>query len=389
VVRDGVIRFLEERVKKDPEDVLALNRLSGEYLARARAAGDDADLARAAKAAERSLAAVPADVNRGGVAGRARASMALHRFADARDDARLLLHSDPDKPAFLGMLGDALLELGDYDEAADAYGTMEKGADEDDPVTQARLARLALVNGRRDDAGRHFVAAVQCAKVHQETQPELLAWALVQAGHFAFTGGDWSTAEARYRAALDVSPDDWPATDHLAELRAAQKRYDEAARPYEALAARVPRPEVFQALGDVYGEMGRAEDALKWRQKARDGYLAAAQAGSSHYNHHLAGLYSDSLPDPPEAVRWAKKDLEIRHSVYAYDALAWALYKAGQFADASAAMDKALARGTRDAHVLYHAGLIYARAGDPARGRDCLRQAGEVNPHFMTFHVHR
>ena len=52
-------------------------------------------------------------------------------------------------------------------------------------------------------------------------------------------------------------------------------------------------------------------------------------------------------------------------------------------------MDKALALQTRDAHLLYHASLIYYRAGDTAKGKDCLRLAAEANPKFTEFHVHR
>ena len=66
----GVIRFLEERVTRDPDDMIALNRLSAEYLRRFRETGDDADLDRSFRAAEQSLKAVPAEVNAGGLAAR-------------------------------------------------------------------------------------------------------------------------------------------------------------------------------------------------------------------------------------------------------------------------------------------------------------------------------
>jgi tetratricopeptide (TPR) repeat protein len=211
----------------------------------------------------------------------------------------------------------------------------------------------------------------------------------VQSGQLAFNTGDWDSAEKNYQAALQENPRDWSALDHLAELRAAQKRYDEAVSQYESLVARVPRPELFHALGDVYAAMGKPPDAARWHKKALDKYTAAAAAGSAHYYHHMAGFYSDTERNPTEAVKWARKDMDVRHSVYAYDGLAWALYQAGEIKPAADAMDKALALGTKDAHLLYHASLIYYRAGNGVKARECLLQAGQVNPKFNEFHVHR
>ena len=65
-----VIRFLEDRVARDPDDIVALNRLAGEYLRRFRETGDDADLDRSYRTAEQSLKAVPAEVNAGGLEAR-------------------------------------------------------------------------------------------------------------------------------------------------------------------------------------------------------------------------------------------------------------------------------------------------------------------------------
>ena len=72
-----------------------------------------------------------------------------------------------------------------------------------------------------------------------------------------------------------------------------------------------------QTLGDVCAAAGRADDAKRWHHAALQKYLQAVAEGGAHYDHHLAGYYSDSDPNPAEAVRWAKKDMEIRHSVYA------------------------------------------------------------------------
>ena len=222
-----------------------------------------------------------------------------------------------------------------------------------------------------------------------DAAPDLVAWCHVQAGQLAFSTGQFDAAESHYQAALAALPGDWSALDHLAELRAAQRRFDESITIYAPLIQRVPRPELQQALGDVYAAANKPDDARRLRELALAGYLKATVDGSAHYYHHLAGLYSDALPNPPEAVRWAKRDLEIRHTLYAHDALAWALYQSGDPKAAADEMDKALALGTKDSHLLYHASLIYYRAGDTAKAKDHLRRAAEANPKFNEFHVHR
>jgi tetratricopeptide (TPR) repeat protein len=383
-----IIKFLEDRVRRDPDDITALNRLAAEYLRRFRQSGDDHDLILSASTAAQSLHAVPAAQNSTALGARARALFALHGFAAARDLGRQLIDQEWDKRYPFEIYGDALLELGDYDAAADAYKRME-AFDDPDANTETRMARLALIRGDVEQARRRFESAVELARQVLPPAPDVVAWCLVQGGQLAFNSGDWEEAEKHYQAALESNPLDWTAIDHLGELRAAQKRYDESVSLYLSLVARVPRPELFQSLGDVYAIMGKPQDAALWHKKALDKYSAAAAAGSAHYYHHMAGFYSDTEPNPAEAVKWAKMDMEVRHSVYAYDGLAWALYKAGEIKPAAETMDKALAQGTKDAHLLYHASLIYYRAGDGKKARDCLLGAGQINPKFNEFHVHR
>jgi len=69
-------------------------------------------------------------------------------------------------------------------------------------------------------------------------------------------------------------------------------------------------------------------------------YIESINEGNIHYFHHLAGLYSDSRKMPDEALRWARRDAEIRKGVYALDCLAWALYGKGEFKEAAETIEK-------------------------------------------------
>jgi tetratricopeptide (TPR) repeat protein len=216
-----------------------------------------------------------------------------------------------------------------------------------------------------------------------------LGWNRVRLGELYFRTGNLEKAEEQYGAAQTLQPDGYLVLEHLAELRAAQGKFEESIALYQKLIARLPRAEFLQALGDVYAFMGRPTDAKPCYERARDAYMKSVEQGNAHYYHHLAGFYSDAQENPAEALRWARKDLEVRRSVYAYDSLAWALYKNGEFARAAEEMTHALTLGTKDAHLLFHAGMIFSRAGGLDRGRELLNQAMAVNPRYNSFHVHR
>src|SRR5437762_710545 len=84
-VEEQTIRFLEERVKRDPEDFIAYNKLAGQYLQRVRETGDLTYLNLAAKAAHASLATLPAEQNTGGLTALAQVEYSSHEFTAARD----------------------------------------------------------------------------------------------------------------------------------------------------------------------------------------------------------------------------------------------------------------------------------------------------------------
>jgi len=60
-----------------------------------------------------------------------------------------------------------------------------------------------------------------------------------------------------------------------------------------------------------------------------------------------------------------------------------------EFTAALDTMRAALASGAHDAHLFFHAAMIHLAAGRTEDGRRWLARAGEVNPGYENFHVHR
>ena len=378
--------FLEARLKSDPEDFIAANRLCDTLLRRSRWTGRLDDWRRAAEVVELSLKSAPADLNPAGLAGKAQVALAGHRFIETRDLARQLATLLPGKTLPLQLLGDASLEIGDLDDAAKAYDDLTELAGST-VGTESRAARLAWVRGKLDDARKHLEDALSMAR--EENDPEALVWALVQRGEYAFRRGTLEEAEVHYAEALKLAPEYWAALEHMAELRGAQGRDEEAIALFTKAAEATSRPELWQSLGDFHLFKRRTAEAKAAHERALAGYRVSIDRGETLYVHHLAGFYSDSQENAEEAVKWARRDLESRKSGYAWDTLAWALSKSGDSAAALDASRKAISTGIADPHVLQHAGLILLGAGEVPEGQRVLKRCAEINPHFTGFHVHR
>ncbi len=385
---NAAIGFLEAKIAEDPDDVAAHNMLADRYLDRLRAGGGDEDLAHAASAVQRSLASVPAEMNGAAIAVQVRIDLAAHRFEPARSGAARLIAAMPNEGSYHGLLGDALFELGRVDEAAQAFQAAER-LDGQQVHTEFRFAQLATLQGLDLRALRHLQAALALAESHSPPSPEYVAWCHGQVGQYWFTKGRWKEAGLEYTAAQRLAPDDLLVLELQSELAAANGDYAAAVAGYQQIVERSPRPEFRHALGDVLVFSGRKDEAQRWYDQALAGYMKSVNAGYVHYYHHLSGFFSDSRPDGKQAVKWASLDLAMRKSAAAYDAYAWALYVDGQIDEAADASRHLLHDANKDAHQLFHAGMILSRHGDISGGAALLQRAVAANPHYNSFHVHR
>src|SRR5262245_37580918 len=107
------LRFLQKRIKEDPDDFIAQNKLAGWHLQRLRETGDLASLEIAMKAARASLATLPAEHNTGGLNLLTQAEFTAHEFVAARDHAERLVELEPGQGYPFQIPGDGLLGDGD------------------------------------------------------------------------------------------------------------------------------------------------------------------------------------------------------------------------------------------------------------------------------------
>ena len=378
---DQAILRYQYMLQRNTRDATVYYRLGDAYIQKARESGDLTYIQLAEKTLQRCLEIAP---DYGGAARHlAYALYMRHAFDEAAVQATKAAALDPADSHAYGILGDAHLEVGKYEEAEQAYQRMVQL--QGDLYAYSRVAALKSLQG--DTAGA--VAALETA-IHlgqaRERPAESLAWAIWQLGNEHLARGGLSAAESHYLKSLDRFPGYYRAFAGLAQVRAAQQRDPEAIALYQQAMTIVPLPEYAAALGDVYAKQGHAGEAQKQYDLVE--YIGGLNTlNSVLYNREFAYFYADHDRKLSEALALARKEMEVRRDVYAYDLLAWALYKNNQPEAALVAMTEALKLGTRDARLFFHAGMIHHRLGEGARAHGYLRRALATNPHFHVLHV--
>lgn len=378
----AAIRFYLARIKRDPEDTRSQNALAEYYLREVRESGNEDYLPLALAAARASVTAVVPERNAGGLTALAHCEFSNHDFAAARDHALTLITLNPGKSEPYAILGDAQLELGDYDAAAHAFAEMQRLSPED-PGTQTRLARAAFLRGKPDEATAHLSNALALLRSRPNALREAVAWCRWQLGETAFSTGDYEKAERFYRDALADAPNYFRVLAALGRISAARGDLSGAITFYEQAVRIAPVSDFMAALGDLYALSGRAKDAAVRYELVEQLGEHSRKVHNSPFNRNLAFFYADHDLKPEEVYSLAQSEYSSgRHDVYGADTLAWTAFKSGRIAEAQSAMKEALRLGTLDARFFYHAGMIARAAGDNAAAVDHLKHALALNPHF-------
>ncbi|MGH9764291.1 MAG: tetratricopeptide repeat protein [Blastocatellia bacterium] len=382
---EGAVRFLENRLKLDPEDNIACNKLAAYYLQLMRETGSITYLDLASKAATASLSALPPEHNTDGLTVTSQVEYNEHDFTKSLNHAKRLTELDPGKSYPFYVMGDSLLELGDYEGAKTAYRQMEKMTEPFEGVSTVgmnqRLAKQAELHGDPDLARRLLNSAINESLNLSIKSRETVAYCRWQLGELDFSIGDYETAESNYREALSVFPDYFKALGSLGRVRAARGDMPGAIGFYEHAVRIVPDPTFLAALGDLYKLAGRQKEAqAQYALVEQIGHLT--ELNGIIYNRALALFAADHDTKVEEGYQYAAREYAVRKDIYGADALAWAALKAGRIAEAQQMSKESMKLGTRDAKLLYHAGRIALASGDKQAARNYLESALKLSPCF-------
>jgi tetratricopeptide (TPR) repeat protein len=298
-----------------------------------------------------------------------------HNFPGVAENSRELMHMQPDDPWNWGTLGDALMELGEYSAAADAYQKMVRLRP--DLSSYNRASYYRFVAGDANGAIEVMKKAIESGS----RSPENVAWCLVDLGNMYLKTGRQDEAERAYGAALKLFPAYHPAFAGMGKLLAQRGKIAQAIDYYRKAETAVPLPDYSAALEDLYQAAGQPEQARMQAEKLTV-IEKMDQAAGFPANRNLALAFADHGRNLEHALAMVKEEMKTRRDIYEWDALGWVLYKSARYDEARQASRKALELGTPEPGFYYHAGMIALAAGDKDGARQHLRHALSLNANF-------
>jgi tetratricopeptide (TPR) repeat protein len=290
----------------------------------------------------------------------------LHRFKESETLARRLVQQRGLSFDY-GLLGDALMEQGKLSDAVEAYQRMMNL--KPDLRAYARAAHMRWLKGDLAGAIEAMQLAVSAAS---PSDAESAAWVNTRLAFYEFQTGHVDEAEQRCAFALSLQNNYAPTLLLKGKMLLAQNRFREAVDALQNAAKLNPLPEYQWTLAEALRTAGHENEASGIEVQLR-------KHGPSSDPRTMALFLATRHENPETALRLARAELDSRNDVFTHDALAWSLAAAGQLAEAQSEMQRALAEGTQDARLFFHAAVITSQAGQAADARRWLRKASELS----------
>ncbi|MEO8286495.1 MAG: tetratricopeptide repeat protein [Chloroflexota bacterium] len=370
---DRSIETAQAAIKLEPNDFKAYASLGFAFQQKARETNDPTYYAQAEDALTRALGIKPDYYD--AMSGMGQLNLSRHEFGKAEEWGQKAQALQPSSPYAYGVIGDAQIELGQYDAAIASFQQMVD--------LRPDLGSYSRVSYARELYGDvpGAIDAMQKAVVAGGPAAENTAWCRVQLGNLYFNSNQLDKAEAAYSDALAGYPNYLHALAGLAQVRWAQGRTDDAIKLYKGAVATVPLPQYLTSLGDLLESTGDRAGGKEQLDLVL--YIFKVfEAGGVNVGAEKAAFLSDHQIDTAQAVTLAEEAARTRQDIHTMDTLAWAYYQVGRYQDAHSAEQKAMRLGTQNALFFYHMGMIQSKLGDAAGSQISLQKALQINPHF-------
>ncbi len=297
-----------------------------------------------------------------------------HQFPQSIDWAQQAIAVDAENATACGILGDAALELGHYDEALDHYQKMMDLRP--DLSSWSRGAHLLWITGNKSKATWLMERALKAGAPFAENT----AWCRAKLAMMHFSDGALKPAAQVLEPAIQAGSKNIHVLLAAGRIATALGDVGTARAHYATILTSGPQHDALCALGDLCAAEGHAEEAETYFTQVEtlhQQHLATAV----HDHMAMAKFYADHERNLVEALRLGEQ-AKLTQNVLEADVLAWVYLKNHDLPHAVETMKRALRQHTPDAEMEYHAGCIAAAAGDTNSATRHLQAALSYNPQF-------
>ncbi len=376
---DRFISSLKEQLSDNPGNSKLLTKLGAAYIQKARESNDPEFYSQAEDILERAIN--NDKTNFLALSELGSVCLSRHHFTEALELSKKALELNPYSAYTYGVLVDAKVELGMYDQAISDVQKMVNLRP--DLSSYSRVSYIRELKGDMQGA----IDAMKSAVTAGSPEAENTAWCRVQLGNLYYNNGEVENAEKIFQNVIKDFPNYIHGYGGMAKIKMVQNNYKEAIELYNKALEMNSLPEYLIGLGDAYYLNGEKDKADEQYQKVKFIITMFKEKGVDT-DLELALFNADHNRSLKESFDNAEKTLKNGSlSIKTFHVLAWTSYKLGNYEEAQRNILLALQLGIKDPLIYYHAGKIYGKLGQYDKSKEYLDFALKINPYYSNLYL--
>ncbi|MBK7871430.1 MAG: hypothetical protein IPJ74_12515 [Saprospiraceae bacterium] len=302
--------------------------------------------------------------------------LSLHQFAEAKKIGEEAVKLNPYDAGIYGVLVDANVELGNYEEAVKMSDKMISVRP--DIRSYSRISYLREIHGQPEGS----IEAMKLAVSAGYPGLEQTEWARLVLGNLYKNYGYLDSAEIQYNIALSMRPNYPFAVAALADVEALKGNETKAKELLEKACTLIPEVGFYVDLAKMEKEKGNTERAKKLTNEILV-MLADDEASGHMMSLEYAEVYMDLLDNMNKALEYAKKEYAARpDNIDVNKSLAVIYYRKGDYNKSNEHLIKALKTKSKNPELLCLEGLLMLKNSANIEGKQLIRQAFSSNPNL-------
>ena len=375
------VKKLRQELETKPEDARTLLMLAKEFMQEGRVTGDYSYYNKAAlDIISKVLAKDPRNFE--AICLKSMVFLSQHRFAEGKAVAMDAMKANPYNSFVYGLLCDANVELGSYDDAvkmADKMVTIRP-----DIRSYSRVSYIREIFGDMPGSIEAIKMAVSAGYPGQEDTE----WARMVLGHLYEDTNNLDKAAEQYQTALRERPDYPFALAGMGRISMYKKDYPGAIEYFEKARKIMTDVSFLEQLTVLYrlnNQPKEADECARVTLNAllADNLTAQKNQDQGHYSDmELANLYLQQN-EPGKALQHAQTEHQRRpENIDASETLAWAYYRNGQPKEALEYVTTVLRTNSQHPERLVKMGVIMAANGQAKEGTDLINKGLSLKPYM-------